>query len=289
MSDGREYFIGVIFSGFGHVGLFLLLSLVSGGFANFGAPIVYSVSIESGEKLGGIAQAPEDSKKNSIPTPAQKEQPKEQPVKEEPKPEEDAEVVIPKEEAKPTPNPTPKPTPKATPNPTPKATPQPKATPKPQPKATPKPQPKATPKPQPKKQTLDDINKALERAVKKYTGESTDAGGEGYGSTGRGGRGFGGGEQKPPEFFRYQEVLESEVKRGWRWHDPTAPLRASVCFNLSEAGQISNITLCSASGDPNYDSSVLRAVQKANPLPPPPATVAADFRQVRVTFEPHGY
>ena len=141
----------------------------------------------------------------------------------------------------------------------------------------------------PKKQSLDDINKALERAVKKYTGESTDAGGEGFGSTGQGGRGFGGGETRPPEFFRYQQLLESHVKRGWRWHDPSIPLRASVCFRLAENGNMSDITLCTSSGDPKFDSSVFRAVQKANPAPVPPSNVYEFFRRVRITFTPQSF
>ena len=252
-----------------------------GGLAGLGAPVVYSVTLESGSKLGGKSQAPKENAKKSVPTPDVP-QPKK---KEEPEPEpevEDAEVSIPKE--KPTPKEKPKPTPKKEkPKPTPK-----KEKPKEKPKVKPKPKPK--PKATPKRKSINDIDKALERAVKKYAGESTNAGGEGYGSTGAGGRGYGGGELRPPEFFRYRDILESHIKSGWRWHDPNSSLRAAVCFSLSETGQLSSIRLCSSSRDQKFDGSVTRAVQKANPVPPPPPSVYRQyFRSVRITFTPQGY
>lgn len=276
MNDGKDFITGFIASIVGHIGLVVLFASVAGGWADFGKPIVYSVSLESGARVGGISQAPKEPDKKSIPTP-----PTEEKKKEEPQPElekdPDAEVSIAEE----TPKPTPKSTPKATPKPTPKSTPK--------PKATPKPKPKATPKPKPKQPTLDDINKALEQAVKKYTGESTDAGGKGFGSTGGGGNGFGGGEQRPPEFFTYMKLLEADIKGGWRWHDPTAPLEARVCFRLSERGEISSLSVCSSSGDSKFDASVFRAVQKANPAPPPPPNVYKYFESVRITFTPQTY
>ena len=37
-----------------------------------------------------------------------------------------------------------------------------------------------------------------------------------------------------------------------------------------------------SSGDPAYDTSVLRAVQHANPLPPPPSRYQKEFSEVIV-------
>jgi colicin import membrane protein len=140
-----------------------------------------------------------------------------------------------------------------------------------------------------KEPSLAEINSALERAVKKYTGESTDAGGKGYGSSGEGGQGFGGGQSRPPEFFQYQETLENFVKSGWAWHDPVASLKASVCFELASTGALLSVRLCNSSGDRKFDESVVRAVQKADPLPMPPAAVYEYFREVRMTFTPQLY
>ena len=291
--DSREYSYGMIGSVVGHILLASVLWMLSeGGFRDFGAPIVYSVTLEGSDVRGGISQAPKDEKP-SIPTPPSREESKREEHKKEVETEEsqekeveDAEVVIPAE-------PKEKPTPvKPKPSPKPKPTPEKKATPKPTPKKAPTPKKKSTPKPKPKpkKMSSADIEKALERAVSKYSGESTNAGGTGYGSIGRGtGSGYGGGRQRPQAFFEYQALLERYVKRGWSWHDPTAPLRASVCFELSPRGEISGVRLCASSRDEKYDRSVARAVQKANPVPPPSPAVYQYFRSVRITFTPSIY
>ncbi len=297
MFDGKDFQLGFAASAVGHVLVVMLFIAIGGGMGNFGGPIVYSVSIESGEKLGGVSQAPKQKNTKSIPTavvPAKKKPPQNVSSSKE---REEAEVVIKAKEVKPTP--------KTTPTVKPKTTPKPKATPK-KPLPKPKPVAKKTTAPKPKQQkpaqvkkpvktsspkaakepSLDEINSALERAVKKYTGESTDAGGKGYGSSGEGGQGFGGGKSRPPEFFQYQETLENFVKSGWAWHDPVASLKASVCFELSPTGTLLSVRLCNSSGDRKYDESVVRAVQKADPLPAPPATVYEYFREVRMTFTP---
>lgn len=291
MFKGSDYQLGFAASLVGHLLIFLLFIGLGGGISNFGAPIVYSVSIESGAKRGAISQAPKQTKRKSVPTPSIKQPKKTAAVKEKvTHAKEKAEVALPKKSVKV----------KATPVPV-KVKPEKK-------KSTSKPKPpkkevvakssskkkqvvnkKKESSQKEKAPTLDEINSALERAVKKYTGESTDAGGKGYGSSGQGGNGFGGGESRPPEFFQYQELLEQYVKSGWAWHDPTAALKASVCFELSPEGGLISVRLCNPSGNRKYDESVVRAVQKADPVPPPPATVYKYFKEVRMTFSPQIY
>ncbi|MGH7829264.1 MAG: TonB C-terminal domain-containing protein, partial [Candidatus Binatia bacterium] len=40
------------------------------------------------------------------------------------------------------------------------------------------------------------------------------------------------------------------------------------------------------SGDASYDDSVVRALKRASPLPPPPESYRKDFMDVELTFQP---
>lgn len=291
----RVYLFGFASSVLGHLALAIVVMFQGLGLgSDFGKPIVYSVTIERGDKVGGIAQAPKKDKSQIAPPKAVQEPIKSKPApkkeveekkiesKTEPEPVEEPEVSIAEPTPAPTPAATPAPTPESTPKPTPQSTPK--------PKATPKPAPKSTPKPAPKKLSAAEIDKRLQQAVQRYSGESTDAGGKGFGSVGGGERGgFGGGQVRPPEYFEYQGILMQFIKTGWRWHDRNSSLSARVCFEISPEGVLSEIRLCGASGNNTYDSSVLRAVQKANPVPPPPEGVYQYFREVRMSFSPVDY
>jgi len=131
-----------------------------------------------------------------------------------------------------------------------------------------------------------EINSQYQQAMQRYLGESTDAGGKGFGGDGRGGKGMGGGLVRPPEWFLYKDLLESYIKRGWNWFDPTAALQTTVTFEISQAGEISNIKLLRSSGNAPYDESVLRAISKASPVPAPPPMFYNDFKFVELDFEP---
>ncbi len=236
--------------------------------------VVYSVTLEGGKSLGGIAQAPK-KEKSQIAPPKKIQEPKKSaatPKKEEP------EVVIKKEvkkeekkEVKKEPK---KPEPKKEPI-------KPKEI---QKKVEPK---KAPPKKvEPKKESQADLDKRLQQAVQRYTGESTAAGGVGFGAGRLGGESMGGGVQRPPEFFKYKSDLEDFLKSGWRWYDQRATLQAQVAFEMKPNGELFNIRLVAGSGVSQYDESVLRAVQKASPVPVPPESVYQFFKEVRITFVP---
>ena len=239
-----------------------------GGWLSPGAiqpPVVYSITLEGGKTLGGMQQeektkkaAPAPPKKVSSATPKQEEKA----VAKEMKSAKDAEVSL-AEKAKATPKPTPKPAAKATPPPKAKETPKPKSTP-----------------------TTADINKKYESAMQRYLGESTDAGGKGFGAGRVGGNAMGGGVVRPPEFFRYKRVIEENIKSGWRWYDTQAALVAQITFRIAADGKLSDVELAASSGNSEFDASALRAVQKVTSLPPPPENVYQYFREVRMTFDP---
>jgi len=63
-------------------------------------------------------------------------------------------------------------------------------------------------------------------------------------------------------------------------------LTATVRFGVQPDGEVFAIELVKRSGDRAFDESVVRAVNKANPLPPPPQTYQQEFatQKVEVTF-----
>jgi TonB family protein len=258
---------GLIASIVGHLALALVMFLnFGGGWGGFEQPVIYSVTIEGGKKLGGIAQVPEKDQKAPLAPPKKtssdekkveevKPEPKVEKKIEEPKiPEaETGEVQIKKKvETK---------------------------------KSETKPEKK-----EPPKKAVDpkeEANKKYQEAMQRYLGESSNAGaGNQFGAAALGGNGMGGGVVRPPEFFAYMKKLEEYIKSGWIWNDNTASLVSQVVFEMAPDGRISNITVTKGSGNRNYDDSVYRAVLKASPAPPPPAIVYEFFRSVRMTFDP---
>ncbi len=250
----RQYFRqGFISALIGHVVLFILVLLGSAPyFSEIGKPIIYSVSIEGGKSLGGISQVPKDEKKVAVAPPKKVAGDVQQKVPEV-KPEK-ADVSLAdkkkKEEIK---------------------------------KATPKP----TVKPTPKKASSADINKQLSAAVQRYLGESSDAGGKGFGAGSLGGNKMGGGLVRPPAFFIYRDLLKNHIKSGWRWYDTSAALQAEIIFEIQPDGSLINVRIGKGSGNAEFDNSVLRAVLRASPVPPPPQEVYEPFfKYVTMTFDP---
>jgi TonB family protein len=278
---------GIVFSVVGHFALgSLLFAMEAKGPRSFPPPTVYSVSIEAGQSLGGIAQIPDKKGKQDLAPPKSVRPPpplpvsdkeikvSEKPVVTPPQPEEKIKVAALKAE------PEKKPTPKATPVPTPRAA-SAKAT--PQPSTIEQPAKSAAER---EKEELARINRQLEQAVQRYRGESTDAGGTGFGAGSLGGSGMGGGVQRPPEYFTYATILERQVKSGWRWAESRQDLIAQVSFEIFPNGVIGAINLVRSSGNPRFDDSVVRAIRVASPVPPPPDSVYQYFRHVRMTFDP---
>src|SRR5262249_44384278 len=140
---------------------------------------------------------------------------------------------------------------------------------KPTPKAAPPtPLPKSGDKSGQKNGQVAAIDSQLQKAMQRYLGSSTDAGGQGFGAARLGGKGTGGGVVRPPEFFRYREILVHYIKGGWKWPDRTQPLIAQAEFFIDPDGTIRHVTIALSSGNERFDDSVIRAVEKASPLPP---------------------
>lgn len=257
----EDYWVfGFCVAVFMHLSLFCAIFFRLGSsLVEYGRPIVYSVSIEGGKNLGGRTQVPLTEKATPIAPPKNVSSAPAVPEKAEKSKPEDAEVSL----AKKTPAPTPKATPRATSV------------------------KEAKVKPTPVKKTPSvDPDKEYQRAMQRYLGESADAGGKGFGAAALGGRGMGGGMLASPEFIAYLNLLKSHVHKGWRWYDRSSRYRTRVYFRILRDGAIRDIRMIDSSGSREFDDSVLRALAKADPVPPPPEKVYNAFKEVRMIFDP---
>ncbi len=110
--------------------------------------------------------------------------------------------------------------------------------------------------------------------------------GEGQGAASLGSGGTGGGIVKGIEFVNYYNRMRQLIKQRWTWGGKKADLEMTVRFGIQENGEIVGIRVTRASGDLSYDETVIRAVTRANPLPPPPESYRKDFMDVELTFRP---
>jgi colicin import membrane protein len=109
--------------------------------------------------------------------------------------------------------------------------------------------------------------------------------GDGAAALGLGGRG-GGSAVRGAEFFMYQAKIVNTIKENWAWPGQKGSLKALVRFSIKDSGEITGLKIAEPSGDPAFDESILRALRKSSPLPPPPETYRKDFAQVEMNFQP---
>ncbi len=125
------------------------------------------------------------------------------------------------------------------------------------------------------------------RTKSKYEGESANAGGQGFGAARTGGQGMGGGVLASAEKIAYSNLLQQHVKSGWRWLPGAKKLKALVSVRILPNGQVQDIRITTSSGNSKFDDSVVRAVRKASPVPPPPEKFYSEFSSVRFWFDSH--
>jgi len=109
---------------------------------------------------------------------------------------------------------------------------------------------------------------------------------EGEGAAALGKNGRGGGVVKGFEFLVYRNRMLHLIKEQWTWVGKVTDLEVTVRFGILENGEVIGLRVVEASGDTSYDDSVLRAMRKAAPLPPPPDNYRKDFMSVELTFRP---
>lgn len=111
--------------------------------------------------------------------------------------------------------------------------------------------------------------------------------GEGVGASalGPGGRG-GPGIVRGMDFLIYRNRMLETIKGNWAWPGQRGQIKVVVGFAVRDNGDIIGLKIVTPSGDPSFDESVLRALKKSSPLPPPPTEYRKDFSNVEVTFRP---
>ena len=111
-------------------------------------------------------------------------------------------------------------------------------------------------------------------------GEQADHGAVGDGTNAAGG----GGTVVGFEFLSYRQRVFSTIKSNWANAVRHPGLVAAVRFEIQMDGGVNNVALVRSSGDKAYDQSVMRAVQRSSPLPPPPERYRDEFREVVIDF-----
>lgn len=126
---------------------------------------------------------------------------------------------------------------------------------------------------------------ARERAQLRRDGGGA-RGGSGRGSGAGNGNGNGsGGVVRGMEFVAYFNQMRGLIKERWTWPH-RGDLKVTVGFGVRGDGEVFGLELLKRSGDASFDASVVRAVRRASPLPPPPRSHAREFEQVELTFQP---
>lgn len=128
--------------------------------------------------------------------------------------------------------------------------------------------------------------RAEEERAKKERSDAVGDPNPGEGAAALGKNGRGGGIVKGFEFLVYRNRMLYLIKDQWTWVGKVTDLEVTVRFGILENGKVIGLRVVEGSGDPSYDDSVLRAMRKAAPLPPPPDDYRKDFMSVELTFRP---
>ncbi len=109
------------------------------------------------------------------------------------------------------------------------------------------------------------------------TPAASAGGGPVVGSVASEGRGYGVGPGegsegilKDPEFLLYYKTVQDQIKKAWSFTGGSNDLTATVDFAIGPDGTLVGAKIGTSSNDPAFDDSVIRAIRRAAPFPPPP-------------------
>jgi TonB family protein len=158
------------------------------------------------------------------------------------------------------------------------------AKPKPEPKVEPKPEPKVEPKP-PEPAPEQDYEDVLDQ-LRSEAGETAPTPVEQAEAKAPSGGPVGGPGIVDPELARWHREVKIVVTRAWIVPAGfrSEALIAHVEVDLSPTGEVLGTSIAKSSGNPWFDESVERAIEKASPLPAPPEsgewTILFDSREM---------
>ncbi|MDX1649701.1 MAG: energy transducer TonB [Myxococcota bacterium] len=150
------------------------------------------------------------------------------------------------------------------------------APPKPEPKPEPKPQPQAKPEPEPEREPAEPAQEQVgyeELLAELRAKEQAEGGGAvGAEAGARSGPPGGPGVRVSPEVMAWMRRAKVHVTRAWVLAPGfrAQPLQTQIEVELGPGGEVRGTRVVRGSGNPWFDESAERAVQKASPLPQPP-------------------
>jgi len=327
LNGGRQrlgYFAAIFASALVHAGLILLFMFVLPQFLRVKhvEPPAYTVQVLDNLPAGdlGTHPLPPLSHRQIV----KREPPKKEPPAESKiiPPKEDSNAIAFNERRNPTATPTPPP---PTPEPTATAKPHPRHTSRPAPRPTPTPRPRhrgrptpaptpivkrhraapppkemlarAEPTPDDLRTALEKVHEQLEKGSKKIPparSNSENNGGPVVASASSSGTGYGvgpgkgsNGILKDPEFLLYYETIRKRIKDAWSFPGARNDLSTEVLFAIGTNGELNGVKVIESSRDTAFDDSVVRAIRRAAPFPPPPEKYRSQFEQgVEAEFKP---
>jgi colicin import membrane protein len=129
------------------------------------------------------------------------------------------------------------------------------------------------------------LDSAIERIRKRVT-----IGSSGAVETGPGGTGGASSGVMSIKFKIYYNLLWQRIRSVWVLPEEALGgkknLETIIAIRIARDGQIEDIQFEKKSGNPYLDESALRAIKKANPLPPLPSDIEGDKFDVGVRFTP---
>ena len=88
----------------------------------------------------------------------------------------------------------------------------------------------------------------------------------------------------------YYTIIWGEIKKSWILPEGIVKnqknIEAIISFKILKNGEIKDIRFEKSSGNSYFDKSVLRAIEKADPLPPLPEKIDGKYLDVGVRFHP---
>jgi TonB family protein len=93
------------------------------------------------------------------------------------------------------------------------------------------------------------------------------------------------GKLEDLQYLLYFRTVQQRVKDAWTFPGGSNDLSADVEFSIGADGSLNGVKIAKSSGDAAFDESVMRAIKRAAPFPPPPDRYRSQFSDVVSTFK----
>jgi TonB family protein len=87
------------------------------------------------------------------------------------------------------------------------------------------------------------------------------------------------GIQQNLDFLLYYRAVQERIKKAWSFSGGNNDLTTTVNFSIDQDGKLQGVKIAASSHDGSFDDSVVRAIRRAAPFPPPPEKYRAQFSE----------